>query len=295
MPKRSNKLGKQKTELKQSKNKKNEAVSIDSFLAKERKRKKNIKKLDNDYIFNYRSNQEKTNTFVQQVIKGKKSNPGIWMKPDNLETLKEMKQRLQSIIEEANRRVWDIQERGLYSYAEMKAYDEAGTAYFDISKKRKKETVLEEIARARDFLQDYTSTIEGAKMYDSEYRSQQYIEQFGKQWAESNNGKTYNTNIIDEEMARKAFKVYRKLEEELYDEIKDFGSDKMIAYAYSLVDEGYEEEEATSLGAKFLKNKFGTQKELLHEAFEKSNEEKKKADLELFRWRHILEPGKYPF
>lgn len=291
MPKRSNNIGKVRNNVKKVKEpKKNEGDIASILLKKAKENKKKPEKKSSEYILNYRAEKKdklKLLAVIRQEITGRKIGNQWWSRPDVTESLPDMKKRLQSIINEANNRMKDIFELELYSYAQMKAYDEAGTNKFDISKKKTKEEVIEEITRARDFLQDYTSTIEGAKLFDAEYRSEQYIQLFGKGWATKENGmKAYDTNSIDEETAKVAFRTYRKIEEKLYQSITSYGSDKMIAYVFSLIyDEELTEKQAENVASKFLQDKYGTQARLLHEQFEENNVEKDKADIELFKWR----------
>ena len=68
-----------------------------------------------------------------------------------------------------------------------------------------------EFARVHAFLGDYTSTIEGAKTFDTDLTTLKGA--FGGQW-EAQTGERFDTTRVDKELAKMAFRTYRNIVEE---------------------------------------------------------------------------------
>lgn len=150
--------------------------------------------------------------------------------------LERMKERLQPIISEANRRIEALKFRQLSSAAVLRAEEESGRDYFDIDELADKSSIIKEATRARVFLADKTSTIEGAKVFTAQLNAAIYKGKFGNQYHNwENKYKNFDISTIDEEIAKEVFRNYRKLEEiRAADIIGDgaYGSENLIIAMY---------------------------------------------------------------
>lgn len=153
--------------------------------------------------------------------------------PDYLESMKE---RLQPIISEANRRVEALKFRQLSSAALLRAEEESDRDYFDIDELTDRSSIIKEATRARVFLADKTSTIEGAKVFTAQLNAAIYKGKFGNQYHNwENKYKNFDIKTIDEEIAKEVFRNYRKLEEiRAADIVGDgaYGSENLIIAMY---------------------------------------------------------------
>ena len=150
--------------------------------------------------------------------------------------LERMKERLQPIISEANRRIEALKFRQLSSAAVLRAEEESGRDYFDIDELTDRSSIIKEATRARVFLADKTSTIEGAKVFTAQLNAAIYKGKFGNQYHNwENKYKNFDISSIDEEIAKEVFRNYRKLEEiRAADIIGDgaYGSENLIIAMY---------------------------------------------------------------
>ena len=150
--------------------------------------------------------------------------------------LERMKERLQPIISEANRRIEALKFRQLSSTAVLRAEEESGRDYFDIDELSDRSSIIKEATRARVFLSDKTSTIEGAKVFTAQLNAAIYKGKFGNQYHNwENKYKNFDISSIDEEIAKEVFRNYRKLEEiRAADIIGDgaYGSENLIIAMY---------------------------------------------------------------
>lgn len=148
-----------------------------------------------------------------------------------------LKSRLQPIIDEANKRWNTLDMLDLRSLAVSRAYDENdGKKGFDVSQLTDRGDIIAEATRARVFLQDRTSTVEGAELYTQQESYKEYLGQFGNQYNNwENKFKRFNISTISEDKARIAFAAYRRLEETDAARIMAYGSENMIAAIYDIV------------------------------------------------------------
>lgn len=85
---------------------------------------------------------------------------------------------------------------------------------FYVKDRNSYKSLRKEIARMQEFINDVSSTIEGARWTADELElTRKYGGAFGSKWAEINDGKTFDPSRINEEYARSAWKIFRYLEE----------------------------------------------------------------------------------
>lgn len=188
---------------------------------------------------------------------------------DYLETMKE---RLEPIINEANRRVEALKFRNLSSAALLRAEEESGRDYFNLDDLTDRESIIEEATRARVFLADKTSTIEGAKVFTAQLNAAIYKGKFGNQYHNwENKYKNFDISAIDEEIAKEVFRNYRKLEEiRAADIVGDgaYGSENLIIAMYDAQIRG---EDSFMAGLEQLDAHYAMKKASWQKRFERSN------------------------
>lgn len=111
---------------------------------------------------------------------------------------------------------------------------------FSFAKMKSKREMLKEARLINRFLSAPTSTYEGALKYTQEIESEpwkRFIGQFGRKW-KNLSPHAYSPEISDSTAAL-SFKAYRMVEELLGPEVikQVYGSDKLIAYSYYMIDE----------------------------------------------------------
>lgn len=152
------------------------------------------------------------------------------------EAIQTMKDRLEPLISEANRRAELIQSQGYASAALSRAEQETGRDYFTLDDANTRGEVIEEATRARVFLADETSTIEGSKIYTAQLNAAEFRGKFGNQYHTwEHKFKNFDTSVIDEEIAKTVFSNYRKLEELRAADITGegaYGSENLIIAMY---------------------------------------------------------------
>lgn len=152
------------------------------------------------------------------------------------EAIESMKERLEPLISEANRRAELLQSQGYASAALLRAEQETGRDYFTLDDANSRGEIIEEATRARVFLADETSTIEGAKIYTAQLNAAEFRGKFGNQYHTwEHKFKNFDTSIIDEEIAKTVFSNYRKLEELRAADITGdgaYGSENLIIAMY---------------------------------------------------------------
>lgn len=114
-----------------------------------------------------------------------------------------------------------------------------------------------EFARVHEFLNDYTSTWEGARKLETNLSD--LSGSFGANWNMSGLGENYNTEIIDEEKAKKAFSIYRKVLEAAggweravgfikgKESLIGYGSENLINNIYDMVENEYNEDDIMTI------------------------------------------------
>lgn len=152
------------------------------------------------------------------------------------ETIQSMKDRLEPLISEANRRAELLYSQGYASAALSRAEQETGRDYFTFDDANTRGEIIEEATRARVFLADETSTIEGAKIYTAQLNAAEFRGKFGNQYHTwEHKFKNFDTTVIDEEIAKTVFSNYRKLEELRAADITGdgaYGSENLIIAMY---------------------------------------------------------------
>lgn len=206
--------------------------------------------------------------------------------PPKPDPISQLITRLQPVIDEANAR-WDVLDQyDLRSTAISRALEESGSRGFSISQLTDKGEIIAEATRARVFLQDQTSTKEGAELYTQQESYLQWKGQFGNEYNNwQNKFKSFNTDVIDEATARVAFRAYRMLEETEASRIGTgagegvYGSENMIIAMYDIaLQQGYNDEsndeqayDLAGMGFDLLERTLGQQRYEMDRNFEESN------------------------
>lgn len=189
-----------------------------------------------------------------------------------IDYLQSMKDRLQPIITEANRRAEALKFRQLSSAALIRAEEEGGRDYFDIDDLTNRSDIIKEATRARVFLADKTSTIEGAKIFTAQLNAAMYRGKFGNQYHNwENKYKNFDITAIDEDIAKEVFRNYRKLEEiRAADIVGDgaYGSENLIIAMYDAQIRG---EDSFMAGLEQLNAHYNMKKSSWQKRFERSN------------------------
>lgn len=185
----------------------------------------------------------------------------------------EQKRReLQPIIDEANRRIGNIVNLGLQSLALSRVEDETGRPYLTLDDAETIPQLIGEATRARVFLNDKTSTIEGAKIYTAQLNAEKFRGKFGNQYHTwEHKYKNFDTKSIDEEIAKKVFENYRKLEELRAADIVGegaYGSENLIIAMYDAEIHG---EDSFMAGLDQLESHYKQQTAEWQERFQHSN------------------------
>lgn len=154
-----------------------------------------------------------------------------------VDELQELKDKVQPVLDLANQRWSLLDEMGLRSLAISRAYDESGDRWgFDVSQLTDRGEIIAEATRARVFINDETSTVQGAELYSQQESYKQWAGQFGNQFNNwENKFKKFNISTISEEQAKVAFAAYRRLEESEAARIMSYGSENMIIAIYDMV------------------------------------------------------------
>ena len=131
------------------------------------------------------------------------------------------KKRLQPVIDEANKRIGELNAQGLDSSALTPLYD-TGRQYFDLTHIVSQDELRNEITRARMFLASPSSRPDVAFMEQAMLSAEEYRGQFGNQHTlfkfnihdvVDDNGRIIRS-AIDPTIASRAFAAYRRLESE---------------------------------------------------------------------------------
>ena len=189
-------------------------------------------------------------------------------------TVRQLRENLQPIIDEANNRWAKIEDSDFISKAIAQAQVESGHDYFDISQLTEYEDIIAEVSRARRFINDDTSTLKGAELYTEEEKANRYKDMFGKKWTDFT-GQAYS-NEIDDDYAKVAFRVYRDIESVEANRLMQYGSDSAIAMIYSMVENSgnkdkYNQEAIDSIKqemSNFLSEKIGEKSRHYEDAFD---------------------------
>lgn len=170
-------------------------------------------------------------------------------------SLQPLRERLQLIADAANERVSQLTgSSGALKEAQRtlpKSRREDGELF--TGNLRTLKEMKTEYARIQQFLSDWRSSEEGEKYYEEEKESWlKYKDAFGGQWIKKY-GETFNTELIDSDLAKTAFDLYDRLVEEYQGEDRarmlwnrnssliSYGSENMIAAIYDMIARGYSE------------------------------------------------------
>ena len=139
---------------------------------------------------------------------------GLLPKKMSASQLDDYVKQLQPIFDDANDRLRQIYESGYESLASNRVFEQTKKEYFDLFDVKSRGDLIKRLTAVRVFLADKGSTVEGAKMETLQAAASKYEGKFGNQYRKlTNNLKTFDTSVIDEKIAKRAFKSYRKLEE----------------------------------------------------------------------------------
>ena len=188
------------------------------------------------------------------------------------EKFEQKRKELEPIIDEANRRIGNIVNLGLQSAALSRVEEETGHPYLTLDDAETIPQLITEATRARVFLNDKTSTIEGAKVYTAQLNAEEFRGKFGNQYHTwEHKFKNFDTNYIDEEIAKRVFSNYRKLEElRAADIVGDgaYGSENLIIAMYDAEIHG---EDSFDAGLDQLNAHYAQKTEEWQERFQRSN------------------------
>lgn len=182
------------------------------------------------------------------------------------------KNEFQPIIDEANRRAGNLINMGLASSALERLESETERQFFTLDYAETIPELITEATRARVFLADRTSTIEGAKVYTAQLNAAEFKGKFGNQYHTwEHKYKNFDTTAIDEEIAKEVFANYRKLEElRAADIIGEgaYGSENLIIAMYDAQIHG---EDSYMIGLEQLDSFHKQKTEEWQERFERAN------------------------
>lgn len=200
---------------------------------REKQRKKRIQAIQDNKRRNKnnQSNESKTLAFQRLNNIDYLTRFNIEYNPN--EKLEDYSKRLEDLFYLANTRWERIEALGLSSNAIERALSENNNQpYFNIEQDNVK-SLLKEAIRASVFLSDDTSTTVGANLYTVQLNAAQYKGKFGNQYKNwKHNYKTFNTDVIDENVAKRAFAAYRRIEEVKAALIMEYGSENLITAIY---------------------------------------------------------------
>lgn len=167
-------------------------------------------------------------------------------------TLDPLREQLSVLVNQANERVSQLIQGNLTSRAlleatrtrlrQSKRVDDDVEFRADLKTRRE---INREFARVHTFLNDYTSTVEGANDFQSKLSS--YKGAFGSQW-QAEYGKNYDTSRIDSDKASIAFDIYRRIVEAAggweravgifqgKESLIGYGSENLIIAIYDMVE-----------------------------------------------------------
>ena len=170
-------------------------------------------------------------------------------RPKKLDPLRE---QLQVLVNQANQKVDKLVNNGLTSRALQEATrtflrqtSRAGEDTLFKSDLKTRREINREFARVHAFLNDYTSSVEGA--FDFETKLSKYKGAFGHEW-QAEYGKTYDITRVDEEKAKVAFDIYRRIIEAAggweravgifqgKESLIGYGSENLIIAIYDMVE-----------------------------------------------------------
>lgn len=171
-------------------------------------------------------------------------------------SLDPLRDQLSVLVNQANERVQNL----LIAGKPSRALEDARRTWERMTSRREDDELFKselktrreinrEFARVHSFLNDYTSTLQGAD--DLITNLSNLSGQFGSNWNNAGLGKNYNTDLIDDEKAKKSFEIYRRVLETAggweravgiikgKESLIGYGSENLIANIYDMVDNNY--------------------------------------------------------
>lgn len=195
----------------------------------------------------------------------RKSSDKIKPKSISKRSLDPLRAQLEVLVKEANKRVKKLSDRGLgsralleaqRSFKRMSSRDESEGLFKSDLKTRRQ--INREFARVHEFLNDYTSTIQGARN-DRDIKMDHLKGAFGAQYKEEY-GVNYDKSRINDEKAKLAFVIYRRVLERVggweravgvfqgKESLIGYGSEVLITNIYDMVDQGISTANILNLG-----------------------------------------------
>lgn len=160
----------------------------------------------------------KNNAYLRKqkrYLEKKKAEQKVSIMPKKLSAsqLADYIDKFQPLVDVANNRIQTILEAGYNSLAIDRVEQQTGKEYFDLFDIKNREDLISRITAVRVFLADKGSTLEGAKLEMTQIATEKYKGKFGNQYnKEEYNFARYDINIIDKEIAERAFENYRRIE-----------------------------------------------------------------------------------
>lgn len=184
--------------------------------------------------------QERLSALLESIIR--KNEPKIFA--DNTKSISQLnrpktskvtREEVFDIIERAHARIYDLNAMNVQSPA-LQEIIENGLVELDEISELSQSGLNEEYLKARNFLNDPTSTIEGAKEWEFKHKVSFYKGAFGGQWKEGD--LRYDPSRIDADLASIVFKNYRKLSSVYRSVILQYGSENLIEEMYVTQERG---------------------------------------------------------
>lgn len=172
-------------------------------------------------------------------------------------SLNPLREQLQILVNQANQRISRLNKAGMgsralfeaqRSFKRMTSRDESEGLFKSDLKTRRQ--IMREFSRVNEFLNDYTSTVTGAKKVAA-LDLKDLKGAFGANWHDTY-GVNYDKSRINEEDAQIAFKLYRMIQEEyswervagIYkgrESLVGYGSEVLITNIYDMVIAGHKQ------------------------------------------------------
>lgn len=201
----------------------------------------------------------------------RKESKKIRPKKASRRSLDPLREQLSVLAREANKRVKKLSDRGLASRAlyeaqrtfkRMTSRDESEGLFKSDLKTRKQ--IMREFARVHEFLNDYTSTVQGARR-DRDIKLDRLKGAFGGQYKEMY-GVNYDKSRINDDVAKAAFDLYRRVIERAggweravgvfqgKESLVGYGSEVLITNIYDMVEQGMSDASILDLAESMVNN-----------------------------------------
>ena len=178
--------------------------------------------------------QERLNVLLEKVTQ--KQRPKVYadkprtQRSSNPSSPKVTRDEVYDILEQAHARLYDLTRVDIMSPA-LQELENNPLAELDDIADLSQSQLNEEYLKARGFLDDPTSTPEGAKEWEFRHNVTFYKGAFGGQWKEGD--LRYDASRIDKDIAEVVFSNYRKLSSIYRALILQYGSENLIEEMYA--------------------------------------------------------------